>query len=162
MATVLAASETVATHVAQAFRDCRFYTLVGGGPSFGVANTGSALLAEGPQEVGLPLAVEEFHHALRFGTIAGGEPVILIAPTGRVSDRNLDTARSVSNWGARLIAIVDEADKAITALADTVFTLPEVPEPMSPLLTLLPLHQLAIRLAEQKLATGYRRPTRVP
>lgn len=162
MATVLAASESVATHVARTFRDYRFYMLVGGGPSFGVANTGSALLAEGPQEIGLPLAVEEFHHALRFGTIAGGEPVILIAPTGRVSDRNLDTARSVSNWGAHLVAIVDEADEAITALADTVFTLPQVPEPMSPLLTLLPLHRLAIRLAEQKLATGYRRPTRVP
>jgi glucosamine 6-phosphate synthetase-like amidotransferase/phosphosugar isomerase protein len=68
----------------------------------------------------------------------------------------------VSNWGARLIAIVDKQDKAITPLADTVFLLPTVPEPMSPLLTLLPLHNLSIHLAEQKTATGYQRPETVP
>jgi glucosamine 6-phosphate synthetase-like amidotransferase/phosphosugar isomerase protein len=121
-----------------------------------------ALLAEGPQEVGLPLAVEEFHHALRFGTIVPGEPVVLIAPTGQVSRRNLDTAQSVSNWGGQLIAIVDENDEVITPLAETAFILPPVPEPMSPLLALLPLHNLSVQLATHKIAAGYQRPAVVP
>jgi glucosamine 6-phosphate synthetase-like amidotransferase/phosphosugar isomerase protein len=162
MRTVLTESNDIAQQLASELQGCRFYTFVGGGPGFGVANVGSALMAEGPQEVGMPLAVEEFHHALRFGAIAPGEPVVLIAPTGQVSSRNLDAARSVSNWGARLIAIVDEQEKAITPLADTVFLLPTVPEPMSPLLALLPLHNLSIHLAEQKVATGYQRPETVP
>jgi glucosamine--fructose-6-phosphate aminotransferase (isomerizing) len=127
-----------------------------------VAHVGSALLAEGPQEVGLPLAVEEFHHALRFGTIVPGEPVVLIAPTGQVSRRNLDTAQSVSNWGGQLIAIVDENDEVITPLAETAFILPPVPEPMSPLLALLPLHNLSVQLATHKIAAGYQRPAVVP
>ena len=158
----LAQSKTVAQNLARTLGDGRRYTLIGGGPSFGVANTGSALLAEGSQEIGLPLTVEEFHHSLRFGVIAPGEPVILIAPTGQVSARNLDTARSLNNWGAHLIAIIDEADETIASLANTTFSLPTTPEPMSPLLTLLPLHNLAIQLAAQKMATGYRRPVEVP
>jgi len=140
----------------------RYYTFIGGGPSYAVANIGSALLAEGPQEAGMPLAVEEFHHALRFGVISPGEPVVLIAPTGCVSSRNLDTAQSLRNYGARLIAIVDEDDEAVGALADTVFTLPAVPEPMSPLLTVLPLHNLSIQLSAQKIAAGYQRPKVAP
>lgn len=162
MQTVLATSEPLAAQIAPELRGARFYTLVGGGPSFGVAQAGSALLAEGPQEVGLPLAVEEFHHALRFATIVPGEPAILIAPTGQVSRRTLDSARSLHNWGARLIAIVDEQDEAIRPLAHTAFVTPFVPEPLSPLLTLLPLHQLSLQLGLQKVAAGFQRASTVP
>lgn len=162
MAQVLADSARVSEALVAGLADCHTYTLIGGGPSLAVAHIGGALLAEGPQRSGLPLPVEEFHHSLRFAVIAKGEPVILIAPTGQVSPRNLDTARSLHNWGARLIAIVDAADAAITPLADTVFTLPVVPEPMSPLLSLLPLHTLALQLGEQSVAAGHQRPAEVP
>jgi len=162
MEKVLATSQSMAQHLAGMLQGCRFYTFVGGGPSLGVAHIGGALMAEGPQEIGLPLAVEEFHHSLRFGVMAKGEPLLLIAPTGQVSSRNLDTAHSVRNWGAHLVAIVDEADREIAPLADTAFMLPAVAEPLSPLLTLLPLHNLAIELSAQKVAAGYQRPVTVP
>lgn len=162
MVTVLANSLETTKALATELYGRRVYTLVGGGPSYAVAQIGSALLAEGPQAVGLPLTVEEFHHALRFGAINQGDPAILIAPTGQVKTRNLDTARSLHNHAAHLVALVDETDTAIHPLADTVFTLPTVPEPMSPLLTLLPLHNLSVQLALQKMATGYQRPRSVP
>jgi glucosamine 6-phosphate synthetase-like amidotransferase/phosphosugar isomerase protein len=140
----------------------RLYYLVGGGPSYAVAQTGSALLAEGPQEVGLPLPVEEFHHGLRIGTIRAGEPVILIAPAGATAQRCRDTAHSVREWGAHLIALVtaDTAD-LLAGVGDGIM-LPDVPEPFSPLLTLLPLHALSIELAALKVAAGYQRPESVP
>ncbi|MCB9149946.1 MAG: SIS domain-containing protein [Caldilineaceae bacterium] len=162
MQDVLTASAKPANVLAQALHGRRVYTLVGGGPSYGVAQIGSALLAEGPQEVGLPLTVEEFHHGLRYGAIGKGDPVILIAPGGAANQRNLETTQSLANWGAHLIAIVDERDTQITPLAQTVFTTPAVPEAMSPLLTLLPLHNLAVQLALHKMANGYQRPTFVP
>jgi glucosamine--fructose-6-phosphate aminotransferase (isomerizing) len=140
----------------------RIYTFVGAGPSLGVAYTGMALMAEGPQEAALAIAVEEFHHGLHIATIARDDVVILIAPGGPASSRCLDTARSVRTWNTRLLAIVDEQDNAIGPLADAVFAIPAVPEPMTPLLTLLPLHQLSIHLAEQKVAAGYTRPASVP
>jgi glucosamine 6-phosphate synthetase-like amidotransferase/phosphosugar isomerase protein len=140
----------------------RIYTFVGSGPSLGVAYTGMALLAEGPQEVGIAIAAEEFHHGLHIATIARDDVVVLVAPTGAGSARMLDTARSVSSWGAQLVAIVDTQDEAIRGLAGSVFELPSVPEPLSPLLTLMPLHQLSIQLAAQKVASGYQRPRSVP
>jgi glucosamine--fructose-6-phosphate aminotransferase (isomerizing) len=140
----------------------RNYTFVGAGPSLGVAYTGMALLAEGPQEAGLAIAVEEFHHGLHIATIAHEDVVVLIAPTGNASHRYVDTAKSVHAWGAELVAIVDTQDAAIRNLAATTLELPDAPEPMTPLLTLLPLHQLSLQLAEQKVAAGHQRPRSVP
>ncbi len=140
----------------------RTYTFVGAGPSLGVAYTGMALLAEGPQEAGIAIAAEEFHHGLHIATIARDDVVVAVAPSGAASRRMLDVARSVHTWGAQLVALVDTSDTAIGALAGSTLTLPEVAEPLTPLLTLLPLHQLSIALAEQKVAAGYQRPRAVP
>jgi glucosamine--fructose-6-phosphate aminotransferase (isomerizing) len=140
----------------------RIYTFVGAGPSLGVAYVGMALMAEGPQEAGIAIAVEEFHHGLHIATIARDDVVVLIAPTGAASQRYLDTARSLRVWNAWLLAIVDDQDATIGPLADEVLVLPAVPEPMTPLLTLLPLHQLSIHMAARKVAMGYVRPESVP
>jgi glucosamine 6-phosphate synthetase-like amidotransferase/phosphosugar isomerase protein len=140
----------------------RLYTFVGGGPSYAVAQTGSALMAEGPQETGLALTVEEFHHAFRVATLQQGDPVILIAPAGAGESRCRDTAYSVREWGARLIPLVMSGTADLIEDPMEGFVLPDVPEPFSPLLTLLPLHVLSIALAEQKVAGGYRRPDAVP
>ncbi|MCB0029303.1 MAG: hypothetical protein KDE28_15415, partial [Anaerolineales bacterium] len=126
-----------------------------------VAQNGSALLAEGPQDAGMPLTVEEFNHALRIGVLAAGDPVVLIAPATATESRCRDTARVVRAWGSRLLPITSGP------LADLVdgpdgLVLPEVAEPFSPLLTLLPLQELSIALAAQKVAAGYERPRSVP
>lgn len=165
MRAVLAQSEPWAEQLARRLLSTgvrRNYTFVGAGPSLGVAYTGMALLAEGPQEIGIAIAVEEFHHGLHIATLAPEDVVVVIAPTGSASRRCLDTAKSVHGWGAQLVAIVDTQDGAIRNLAGATLELPAAPEPMTPLLTLLPLHQLSIQLAEQKVASGHQRPKSVP
>lgn len=154
------AADLAARLLAPGLRRC--YTFVGAGPSLGVAYTGMALLAEGPQELALAIAVEEFHHGLHIATVAHDDVVVLIAPSGAASKRFLDTARSVSAWGAQLVALVDAQDTEVRALAGDSYELPPAPEPMTPLLTLLPLHQLSIHLAARKVAGGYVRPVKVP
>lgn len=158
MADVLARSESWAARVAASLRDQRTFMLVGSGPSYAVAQTGSALLAEGPQEFGLALTAEEFHHALRIATVRPGEAVLLIAPDGAAATRCYDTARSLRAWGATLIPLVMPGTASLLEGSDLGLQLPHVDEPLSPLLTLLPLHALSIALAEQKVATGYQRP----
>lgn len=59
MATTLEASAAWAESLVEQLAGRRVYMLVGGGPSFTVAQTGSALLAEGPQEIGLPVTVRD-------------------------------------------------------------------------------------------------------
>ncbi len=171
MTAALADGIAWAERVAPSLEGRRLYTLVGGGPSFAVAQMGSALLAEGPQEIGLPLAVEEFHHALRVATLGPGDPVILIAPGGRSAERARDTARVVREWGARLLPLVTPDQETLldgsghgssSNCLTNGLRLPAVDEPFSPLLTVLPLQALSIALAEQKVAGGYRRPQAVP
>ncbi len=135
---------------------------MGGGPSFAVAQNGSALLAAGPQEPGVPLTVEEFHPALRIGVIRKEDAVILIAPQSKVVGRCRDTARVVRSWGCRLFVIATpETADLLASPADGV-VLPAVADAMSPLLTIPPLQALSIALAKQKVATGYQRPKSVP
>lgn len=162
MVAVLADGVDWAERLAPSLGAQRLYTLVGGGPSFAVAQMGSALLAEGPQEVGLALAVEEFHHALRVATLRQGEPVILISPGGRSAQRSRDTARVVREWGARLLPLATSEQQALLDDSGDGLLLPPVSEAFSPLLTVLPLQALSIALASQKVTGGYRRPQAVP
>ncbi len=140
----------------------RTYTFVGAGPSLGVAHNGMALLAEGPQEVGIAIAVEEFHHGLHIATIGSEDVVIVIAPHGAADQRYHDTAKSVRAQGAKLIVVVDNDTKYISAFADYTIILPQMPEALTPLLALLPLQLLSLELATQKVAAGYKRPSKVP
>lgn len=140
----------------------RHYTFVGGGPSFAVAQNGSALLAAGPQEAGMALTVEEFHHALRIGVVQPEDVVVLIAPHSVVESRCRDTARVVRAWGSQLLVIATPETADLLETETDGIVLPTVADAMSPLLTLLPLHALSIALAAQKVANGYQRPKSVP
>jgi glucosamine--fructose-6-phosphate aminotransferase (isomerizing) len=162
MAAVLGQSFPWANELAAALPVGRPYTFVGGGPSYAVAQTGAALMAEGPQEVGLALTVEEFHHGLRVATLHKGDPVVLIAPASATESRCRDTAYSVMEWGGRLIPLVMSGTADMAEGVGEGVVLPDIPEPLSPLLTLPPLHALSIVLAEQKVASGYQRPEAVP
>lgn len=163
MTAVLEQSTTWAQAFVATLGDQRcYYTFVGGGPSFAIAQNGSALLAAGPQEAGMALTVEEFHHALRIGVVQLNDVVVLIAPQSVVESRCRDTARVVRAWGSRLLVIATpETADLLQAKADGV-VVPPVADAMSPLLTLLPLHALSIALAERKVAAGYQRPKSVP
>lgn len=162
MAQVLTEARDWAHDLAVTLGGRRFYTFVGSGPSYAVAQVGSALLAEGPQEIGLALTVEEFHHALRVATLQPGDPLVLIAPAGATDARAEDTIRAAAAWGARPIAIVTGGTAGLLAMSPDGLRVPDVDEAFSPLLTLPPLHLLSIELAAEKVAGGYRRPEAVP
>ena len=161
MRTVLSDGQAWAERITPSLKGVRSYVFVGGGPSFAVAQNGSALLAEGPQEVGMPLTVEEFNHALRIGAIKQDEPVILIACETATDARCRDTARVVRAWGARLLPICSGSLSDLVD-GDDGLKVPAVSEPMNSLITLLPLQLLSIELAAQKVAGGYDRPKSVP
>ncbi|MEM7115171.1 MAG: hypothetical protein AAF614_22215 [Chloroflexota bacterium] len=138
------------------------YTFVGGGPNVAVAQNGSALLAAGPQEAGMALTVEEFHHALRIGVVKPHDVVVLVAPQSGVESRCRDTARVVRAWGSRLLVIATPETADLIEDPAEGIVLPAVTDAMSPLLTIPPLHALSIALAEKKVAAGYQRPKSVP
>ena len=136
----------------------RIHTIIGSGPNYGVAHVASALLAEGPQFTGHPMPAEEYHHALRGRTIQKGDPVLLVAPSGQGYPRVVEASSDLKELGAYIMAVVDEGEQSITAIADNSVHVPPVDEPMSPLLTLPPVQMYSLYLASERIAAGYQRP----
>jgi len=124
------------------------------------------------RHVGYPVALEgalklkelAYMHAegfpageLKHGPIAlieDGVPVIVIVPSPR--GRSVLHGKIVSNIqeirarGARVIAVAEEGDEAITRFADHIIRVPETPTLLQPLVSTVPLQVFACELATVK------------
>jgi glucosamine--fructose-6-phosphate aminotransferase (isomerizing) len=76
-----------------------------------------------------------------------GMPVVFIATQCHQYDKVISNIEEVRSRGGRIIAVATEGDTDITALAEHVFYVPDVPEPIQPLLAVLPLQLLAYHAA---------------
>lgn len=158
MQETISKTRTKMCQIAEKFVNTETLYFIGSGPGYGVANIGGAVMAEGPQKIGVPLHVEEFHHSLRVNTVGLDMPVFLIAPKDPAYQRYLDTVDSIKKWGGYLIAIIGEHDELISKEANAFVQIPEVPYPMSPLLSVLPLHLFSIEITDYLVRIGYQRP----
>ncbi len=93
---------------------------------------------------GMPAA--EMKHG-PIALINKGMPVVFIAPRGNQYDKVLGNIEEVRSRGGEVIAVATEGDEEIRNLSDHVFTVPDVPEPLQPLLTVIPLQLLAYHAA---------------
>ena len=76
-----------------------------------------------------------------------GMPVVFIATQCHQYDKVISNIEEVRSRGGRIIAVATEGDTEITSLAEHVFYVPDVPEPIQPLLAVLPLQLLAYHAA---------------
>ncbi len=93
---------------------------------------------------GMPAA--EMKHG-PIALINQGMPVVFIAPRGQQYDKVLGNIEEVRSRGGRVIAVATRGDNEITHLAEHVFHIPDVPEPLQPLLTVIPLQLMAYHAA---------------
>ncbi len=93
---------------------------------------------------GMPAA--EMKHG-PIALISAGMPVVFIATRGRQYDKVLGNIEEVRSRGGKIIAVATEGDQEINRIAEHVFWVPDVPEPLQPLLTVVPLQLLAYHAA---------------
>ena len=93
---------------------------------------------------GLPAA--EMKHG-PIALISEGTPVVFIATRGSQYQKIIGNIEEVRSRGGRVIAVVTEGDKDVARLADYVIPVPDVCEPLQPLLTVIPLQLLAYHAA---------------
>ena len=91
------------------------------------------------------MAIEQFLHGPAVGVNAG-DLAIIFNPAGASSGRSAEIARTLAAMGAELWLV----GAAVEGVEATVFDLPTVPEPLSPLLAVVPAQLLAARLAALK------------
>ena len=93
---------------------------------------------------GMPAA--EMKHG-PIALINDGMPAVFIANKGRQYEKVMSNIQEVKARGGRIIAVATEGDEAIKRLADEVLYVPDVPEALSPMLTVVPLQLMAYHAA---------------
>ncbi|OHA46593.1 MAG: glutamine--fructose-6-phosphate aminotransferase [Candidatus Terrybacteria bacterium RIFCSPLOWO2_01_FULL_44_24] len=74
-------------------------------------------------------------------------PTIAIVPQDSVYEKTISNLEEIKARGGPILAIATEGDEHILKVADTAIFIPKVLEPLSPILTTVPLHLLAYHTA---------------
>jgi glucosamine--fructose-6-phosphate aminotransferase (isomerizing) len=77
-------------------------------------------------------------------------PVIVVAPQDGTYAKIVSNVQEVKARGGRVIAVVTEGDEEIRRLADHVFTIPQTVDPLTPILSVLPLQLFAYYIAVRR------------
>ncbi len=93
---------------------------------------------------GLPAA--EMKHG-PIALISDGMPVVFIATRGAQYEKIIGNIEEVRARGGHVIAVATSGDGRIDKLADDVIYVPDAPEPLQPLLTVIPLQLIAYHAA---------------
>jgi len=137
MAGVLSRIDPLIAKIAEDEVEAGVHTVLfsAGGPNLASAIVGAAKVKECTTLHAIEIQVEEYHH---YNSQKAGEPLFLLAPSGPSVPRAVDTGRDALRWGGRLYVVTTYGEGAFDDLTDQVITLPAIPEPLSPMLYLLP------------------------
>jgi glucosamine--fructose-6-phosphate aminotransferase (isomerizing) len=132
--------------IAEANIDRNNWLFLGRGFNYPVALEGALKLKEISyiHAEGLPAA--EMKHG-PIALISDDMPAVFIATTGPQYDKIMGNIAEVKARGGKIIAVATEGDEDIKAHADHLITVPDAPELLQPVLTVIPLQLLAYHAA---------------
>ncbi|MCS6916605.1 MAG: glutamine--fructose-6-phosphate transaminase (isomerizing) [Chitinophagales bacterium] len=142
---VLKSNEQI-RYIADFFKDARNFLYLGRGYNFPVALEGALKLKEISyiHAEGYPAA--EMKHG-PIALIDEEMPVVVLATKGGAYDKIINNIEEVKARKGRIIAVVTQGDQRIRDLAEFVIEIPETEEPLTPLLSVVPLQLLAYHIA---------------
>jgi glucosamine--fructose-6-phosphate aminotransferase (isomerizing) len=132
--------------IAEKYRDANSMLFFGRQANYGVALEGALKMKE------ITYIHAEGHPTaeLKHGVIALVDektPSIFICPRDGVYDKNINNLKQVRARTGPVIAVATAGDKDIFNHADDVFTIPDVPEYVAPILSVIPLQLFAYHMA---------------
>jgi len=145
VAEILERSDAIKS-IVEAHIDQDNWLFLGRGFNYPVALEGALKLKEISyiHAEGLPAA--EMKHG-PIALISDGTPVVFIATKGSQYEKIRGNIEEVRARGGRTIVVASEGDKDIQGSADHLIRVPDVPELLQPLLTVVPLQLLAYHAA---------------
>jgi len=145
IARILAQSDHIKGCVQQVV-DRENWLFLGRGYNYPVALEGALKLKEISyiHAEGMPAA--EMKHG-PIALIDKGMPVVFVATKGSQYDKVISNIEEVKARGGRVLAVATEGDAQIEQYSDFIFRVPDVPEPLQPLVTVIPLQLLAYHAA---------------
>ncbi|MBN2582108.1 MAG: glutamine--fructose-6-phosphate transaminase (isomerizing) [Planctomycetes bacterium] len=132
--------------IARTYKDRENWLYLGRGYNFPIALEGALKLKEISyvHAEGLPAA--EMKHG-PIALITPDMPVVFLANRGLQYDKIMSNIEEVRSRGGKVIAVATEGDEEIGNHADHVIRVPDVSEPLQPILNVVPLQLLAYHVA---------------
>jgi glutamine---fructose-6-phosphate transaminase (isomerizing) len=145
VASILAQNETI-KRIAQKYADCEDFFFLGRQYNFPVALEGALKLKEISyiHAEGYPAA--EMKHG-PIAMIDEKTPSVFLIPQDTLYDKTLSNLQEIKARKGPIIAIASEGDTGIAKQVQDVLYLPRTIEPISPLLSVVPLQLLAYHIA---------------
>jgi glucosamine--fructose-6-phosphate aminotransferase (isomerizing) len=142
---ILALSDHI-KEIASANIDKENWLFLGRGPNYPVALEGALKLKEISyiHAEGLPAA--EMKHG-PIALIVEGMPAVFVAAAGPQYGKIMGNIAEVKARGGKIIVVATEGDENIRQYADHLITIPNAPELLQPMLTVVPLQLLAYHAA---------------
>ncbi|MCZ6817589.1 MAG: glutamine--fructose-6-phosphate transaminase (isomerizing) [Planctomycetota bacterium] len=132
--------------VAEEFKNAENWLYLGRGYNYPTALEGALKLKEISyiHAEGMPSA--EMKHG-PIALITKDMPVVFIATKNSQYDKIVSNMEEIRARRGRIIAVATEGDTDIESLAEHVFYVPDAPEPLQPMITIVPLQLLAYHAA---------------
>lgn len=133
-------------YIANLWKDAENALYLGRGYNFPIALEGALKLKEISyiHAEGYPAA--EMKHG-PIALIDENMPVVIIATSGSVREKVISNIQEVKARKGKVLAIITEGDDHIPTIADHVIEIPKTEEPLTPLLSVIPLQLLAYHIA---------------
>ena len=132
--------------LAQRYANVRDFIFIGRGVGFPIAMEGALKLKELSYVHAEGYAAGELKHG-PIALLDPETPLVAIATKGAIYDKVVSNVAEARARSAPVIAIATEGDDQIDRYAHDVIYVPDVPEPISPVIVVLPLQLLAYEVA---------------
>lgn len=147
---ILQTQERKVREIAKKYRDRKFFLFLGRGISRATALEGTLKLLETNYIPSMPFAAGEKENG-PISLITQGFPVVFICPRDETHEKIVNDIREVKEQGASVIAIIEEGDEKIKALADDyIEVVKDMPTILSPILCAIPLQLFAYYMAVER------------
>jgi len=147
---ILLTQEKKVRQIAKKYRDQKFFLFLGRGISRATALEGTLKLLETNYIPSMPFAAGEKEYG-PMSLVTQGFPVVFICPRDETHETVVNDIKELKEQGASVIAIIEEGDERIKALADDyVEVVKDVPRILSPILCAIPLQLFAYYMAVER------------
>jgi len=132
--------------IAKRYHEKRNFLYLGRGINYPIALEGALKLKEISYIHAEGYAAGEMKHG-PIALIDQDMPVVVLAPRDRLYEKTVSNLMEVKARNAPVIALVSEGEQNLGQMADSVFTIPEVPALLTPILFAVVLQLLAYHIA---------------
>ncbi|MBM4400370.1 MAG: glutamine--fructose-6-phosphate transaminase (isomerizing), partial [Crenarchaeota archaeon] len=148
--TIIRTQEEKVKHIAKKYKDAKIFFFLGRGVSTATAYEGRLKLMEIAYVPSIAFPAGESKHG-PISLIEPGFPVVFICAKDGTHKTLIGNIMEMKARGASVIAIVEEGDEEIKAVADDYVEVPKgIPEVLSPIPFAIPLQLLAYYMAIEK------------